>query len=307
MFFFGPTGGGETSVDNTYDLTNPRFRVKIKVERTGEVLMPHYMSSREEKIEATRRMNLFSNLFMSVVLEDKDACAYVLRVLTGIPTLNVLDVKTQYRANHVIARDVIFDVLAQDETGKLYNIEIQRKDTLDHPRRVALYIAELITEFMEKGSPVDDTPEVYVFYLSETDILRTGKTISWVEKQLAGKEYDDGVHIAFANAEIDDGSDVAGMMQFFKRADPEDQSQGALSRRVYMMKREKEGEVLMCKISDSFVQEGERLGVLKSIINLSSTMKISDEEAMNLLRVEEKDRPLYAAYVKEMRQEMAMA
>lgn len=160
---------------------------------------------------------------------------------------------------------------------------------------------------MEKGSPVDDTPEVYVFYLSETDILRTGKTISWVEKQLAGKEYDDGVHIAFANAEIDDGSDVAGMMQFFKRADPEDQSQGALSRRVYMMKREKEGEVLMCKISDSFVQEGERLGVLKSIINLSSTMKISDEEAMNLLRVEEKDRPLYAAYVKEMRQEMAMA
>lgn len=63
----------------------------------------------------------------------------------------------------------------------------------------------------------------------------------------------------------------------------------------------------MCKIADSFVQEGERLGVLKSIINLSSTMKISDEEAMNLLRVEEKDRPLYAAYVKEMRQEMAMA
>ncbi len=98
---------------------------------------------------------------------------------------------------------------------------------------------------MEKGSPVDDTPEVYVFYISETDILKTGNTIARVEKHLAGKEYDDGVHIAFANAEIDDGSSVAGLMQFFKKADPEDQSQGALSRRVYMIKREKEGEVLI--------------------------------------------------------------
>ena len=63
----------------------------------------------------------------------------------------------------------------------------------------------------------------------------------------------------------------------------------------------------MCKISDSFVQEGERLGILKSIINITAKMKMSDEEAMELLGVEEKDRPLYAAYVKEMRQEMAMA
>ena len=269
--------------------------------------MPHYISTREEKIAATRHMNLFSNLFMSVALEDKAACAHVLRVLTGIASLRVLEVQTQYRANHLTARDVIFDVLAQDEDGKLYNIEIQRKDTLDHPRRIALYIAELITEFMEKGSAVDDTPEVYVFYLSETDIQKTGKTIAWVEKTLAGKEYDDGVHIAFANAEIDDGSDVAGLMQYFKTADPDDQSQGVLSERIAFIKRAKEGEEIMCAIEDRFIEEGRVRGKIEAIIKFAGKMKMTDEQVMDLLDVDEKDRPLYAAYVKEMRQEMAMA
>ena len=78
--------------------------------------MPHYLSSREEKIDAARRMTLFSYLFMSVALDDRLACEYVLRILTGIPSLAVLEMRTQYRVNNMIARDVIFDVLAQDET-----------------------------------------------------------------------------------------------------------------------------------------------------------------------------------------------
>ena len=267
--------------------------------------MPYSLRTREEKIAAARSMNLFSNLFMSVALEDRAACEHVLRILTGINTLTVLDQKTQYRVSNVISRDVVFDVLAQDGSGKLYNIEIQRADAIDHPRRVALYAAELITEFMRKGSPVDDTPEIYIFYLSETDLMHTDQCISRVEKTLAGRLYDDGIHIAFANAEVDDASDVAKLMQYFKKADPDDPSQGALSRRVFLMKREKEGEEIMCQISDRIFSEGRsegRLeGKIESIINLASKMSISDDTAMELIGVKEAERPLYASYVKAMR------
>ena len=34
------------------------------------------------------------------------------------------------------------------------------------------------------------------------------------------------------NAQVDDGSEVAALMRYFKTADPEDDSQGALSRRI---------------------------------------------------------------------------
>ena len=295
--------------------------------------MPYTLMSREEKIAAARAMNLFSNLFMSVALEDRAACEHVLRILTGIGTLTVIDQKTQYRVSNVIARDVVFDVLAQDDSGKLYNIEIQRADTINHPRRVALYAAEMISEFMRKGAPVDDTPEVYIFYLSETDLLHTGQCVARVEKTLAGKLYDDGVHIAFANAEVDDESDIAKLMQYFKKADPDDPSQGALSQRVYRMKREKEGEEIMCQISDRIFSEGEKYGMMKgrlegrkegrvegrvegrkegrvegrlegkieSIIDLTEAMHITDEQAMDVFKIDKSERPLYARYVKEMR------
>ena len=273
--------------------------------------MPYSLRSREEKIAAARSMNLFSNLFMSVALEDRAACEHVLRILTGIDTLTVIDQKTQYRVSNVISRDVVFDVLAQDASGKLYNIEIQRADAIDHSRRVALYAAELITEFMRKGSPVDDTPEVYIFYLSETDLLCTNQCIDWVGKKLlkSGLDYEDGIHIAFANAEVDDASDVAKLMQYFKKADPDDPSQGALSRRVFLMKREKEGEAIMCQISDKIFSEGKREGKMEgrlegkieSIIDLTEAMHISDEQAMDVFKIDKSDRPLYANYVKAMR------
>ncbi len=40
------------------------------------------------------------------------------------------------------------------------------------------------------------------------------------------------------NAAVDDGSEIARMMQYFKTADPDDMSQGDLSSRVNFLKRE---------------------------------------------------------------------
>ena len=37
------------------------------------------------------------------------------------------------------------------------------------------------------------------------------------------------------NSEIDDGSEVAKLMDYFKTADPEDMSQGDLSARIHLM------------------------------------------------------------------------
>ena len=229
----------------------------------------------------------------------------MLRILMGINTLTVIEIRTQYRVNNLTARDVIFDVLAQDEEGKLYNIELQYADTVNHPRRVALYCAELIVEYMKKGTDADDAPEVYIFYISQTDIMKTEQTISFVEKKLAGSIYDDGVHIACANAEVDDGSDVASLMQYFKSADPNDEGHGALSRRIRMLKPQKEGEDIMCKVSDKIFAEGKVVGRLEDIINITAKTKMTDEEAMDLIGVIMKGRPLYAAYVKEMRAERA--
>lgn len=256
--------------------------------------------TREAQLAAAREMNLFSNVFMSVAMEDKASCTYVLRILTGIKDLTVIDVRTQPRISKLISRDVILDVLAQDSVGRMYNIEIQRADSIDHARRVRLYRAEIDSELLRKGTKVDALPELYIVYLSETDIF--GKGLAWDEViqvfKRSGESYDDGCHLIYANAEIDEKDSVSALMRYFMSADPDDESHGALSRRVHFLKREKEGEDIMCKISESFIQEGKREGFLEAILNLMSTTKWDVEKAMDALRIEPDERQTYAAFVK---------
>lgn len=84
--------------------------------------------------------------------------------------------------------------------------------------------------------------ERILFYISEKDIWKQGKTVNPVIKRLGekGPVYDDGVHVIYVNAEVNDGSRIAKLMEYFKTADPEDDSEGELSKRVHYLKREKE-------------------------------------------------------------------
>ena len=62
------------------------------------------------------------------------------------------------------------------------------------------------------------------------------------------------------NAEVDDHSEVAQLMKYFKTADPHDNSQGELSKRVHFLKCEEEGRKVMCKVTDELVEYGMELG-----------------------------------------------
>ena len=75
----------------------------------------------------------------------------------------------------------------------------------------------------------------------------------------------DGLHVLYVNAAIDDGTEIADLMKYFKKADPADMSQGDLSRRIHFLKCEEGGYKVMCQITEKFVQEGIEIGIEKGI------------------------------------------
>ena len=135
-----------------------------------------HIEEREKLVIEARKFNLMSHVFMRVALRDKKACQYVLRILTGIPDLVVKAVRTEYRVSKITSHDVVLDVLAEDGNGKIYNIEIQRTDTVDHARRVRLHGAMIDSEYLEKGKPYADLPDLFIIYISETDLWKAGFT-----------------------------------------------------------------------------------------------------------------------------------
>lgn len=218
------------------------------------------MEAIRKSADNIRNSNLLSDTFISIALEDVEACQHVLRTILGISDLNVVAVKGQYRLLNLTAKDSILDVFAQDSQGRLLNVEIQRRDTVDHARRTRFYSSMIDKSSLDKGLEYDQLPDEYVIYISETDLWHAGKVMYKVEKTLGTGEtaipYDDGSHIIYVNAEVDDGSAIAKMMRYFKTADPDDMSQGGLSKRVRYLKREKGGYELMCAEAEKLYKLG---------------------------------------------------
>ena len=227
-----------------------------------------FIRIKDQLVEKARGFNLLSNVFMSVALDDLPACQHVIRVITGIQDLVVKEVRSQYRISKVTAHDAILDILAEDSHRRLVNLEIQRKDTIDHARRTRFYAAMIDSECLEKGKDYHEMPDVHMIYISETDLWAAGKTLYKVEKKFEGTQipYDDGVYVTYVNAEIDDGSDVAKLMDYFKTADPEDMSQGELSARIHFLKCEEGGYPEMCEVSEKIYKEGIIEGKKEGII-----------------------------------------
>ena len=225
------------------------------------------IADREHRVAEARKFNLLSNVFMSVALNDRAACQHVLRILTGIQDLVVKEIRVQYRISKIQSHDAILDVLAEDGLGKLYNLEIQRSDTIDHARRTRFYGAMIDSEYLQKGKTYAELPDVYLIYISETDLWEANHTVYPVRKHFENTAvpYEDGQRILYVNAAVNDGSPTAKLMQYFKTTDPQDMSQGDLSLRIHYLKCEEGGYAEMCEVSEKIFREGVEEGIARGI------------------------------------------
>ena len=231
------------------------------------------IAHQEFLLQGVEKLTLFHDTFMKVVLNDLEVCQYVIRILMDDPTIEIVDVRNQYRLARLTSKDSILDILAEDSRGRFYNLEIQRDTTPDHPRRTRLYGAMVDGEYLQKGEDYDAMPEVYVIYISRTDLWKMGRMETPVKKYLEGQredeQYDDGQHVIYVNAAVNDGSKKAALLHYFKTADPDDMSQGPLSRRVRYLKREEGGLNEMCEYSQRIYnggkEEGRREGISEGL------------------------------------------
>ena len=229
-----------------------------------------FLTERERRLKDLEQLTLLSDVFMSVALSDLKACQHVIRILMDDPGIELETVRTQYVISKVISHGARLDVLAEDKKGVIYHLEIEGTDVVDHARRNRFYGSVTDGEFLRKGRDYSELPERYIFYISRTDIWKRGYTIYEEEKRLRQtcEQHNDGSHLMYVNAEIDDGSRIAKLMKYFKTADPFDDSEGELSKRVRFLKTEEGGIEIMCEIMERIreegKQEGRKFGMLES-------------------------------------------
>lgn len=244
-----------------------------------------------EKLECLKaeipNMNMFRDLFAQAVLMDNAACEHILHILTGNKTLVVKKNNIQHLISKLTSHSIIMDVLVEDADHKLYEIEIQKADgNIAHEKRMLYYASTIINDYFFKGDQTyASVPELHIFYISETDIWKKGKTFYKVLKHLGDLDtpYDDGLHMYYLNAAVDDGSVIANLMKYFKTADANDNSQGSLSKRINTIKTQKEGSTFMDELLKEALNIGKAEGLAEGLTKGKNQEKIAT--AKRLLRM----------------------
>lgn len=96
--------------------------------------------------------------------------------------------------------------------------------------------------------------------------------------------YDNGLHTLYVNAEVDDGSNIAKLMQYLKTAKAGDTSQGALSEHVNYLKSPEGGRATMGEFERYYKEQGEQAERLKNVKAIMDSLKVSALEAMKILK-----------------------
>ena len=266
------------------------------------------LAAKEKLLQQIQTMNLFDDVFTAVIFKDEGACRHLVRELMQNPTLRLIAVRTQDDIPQLISKSPGLDIVAEDAEGTLYEIEVQRLEEPAPARRVRYYTSVMDSELLRKGVDYDKLPEVYLFYISKEDIWKRGLMKYEVRQSLlCGDEsipYDNGLHTIYVNAEIDDGTSLAKLMQYLKTAKAGDTSQGALSDYVNYLKSPKGGREVMGEFEKYFREEGRKAGVeeglkkgieegraegeakerLSNVKAIMDSLKVSALEAMNILK-----------------------
>ena len=252
------------------------------------------MSKKEQKIEKLRfdkkdlerlaRLRLLDDDFMTKVFEDKECAEILLQIILDRKDLKVLRVQVQYTVKNLQGRSVRLDILAIDETGKIYDIEIQRDDKGAGTKRARYNSSMLDANITEPGEEFEKLPETYVIFITENDVLGGDLPIYHIDRTIQeSKElFQDESHIIYVNSQITDETELGKLMQDFRCTNAKDMNNPVLAKRVSYFKENQEGVAVMCKEMELMREEVREETTKK--VREETTKKVREETEKKVIR-----------------------
>lgn len=212
---------------------------------------------RLEDLRCIQSLRLLDDDFMNKVFEDKACAEFLLQIILERTDLTVQKVHSQHNLKNLQGRSVRLDILATDEAGRVYNIEVQRSDKGAGAKR-ARYNSSLIdANITEPGDNYENLNETYVIFITEHDVLKAGQPIYHIDRMIQETNalFGDGSHILYVNAQIKDNTALGQLMHDFACTKAEEMHYPILAKRVRYFKEEQEGVATMSRIFEEIKRE----------------------------------------------------
>lgn len=212
------------------------------------------MSEARKEVQKLRPID---DIFFEKIIEDKNVCEEILRIILEDDELEVLSVTPQSSLKNLWGRSVRLDAFCKLGTGKFCNIEVQKSDNDDHVRRVRYNASCITANNTDVGERFINVPDVTMVYISTFDMFDKGRTIYHCRTVIeeTNEAVDNGLTEIYVNTAINDGSTIAELMECFLQEQVDNKKFPLLSQRVWYFKNDEGGINAMCKIVEDYANE----------------------------------------------------
>lgn len=204
-----------------------------------------------EDLERLRGFRPIDDTFMRGLFKDNIPLAeLVLRIIVGKPDLTLVKCETQADLKRVTgARSVCLDAYATDNTGKKYDIEIQRADNGADPHRARYHSSALDVENLDEKQEYRELPDSYVIFITENDYYKAGEPVYVIQNMnlTLGQPFGDGAHILYVNGQYRGDSDIGRLMHDFNCTKAKDMNFELMAERTRYLKENPKGVGAMCR------------------------------------------------------------
>ena len=238
--------------------------------------------------EDAMRMNPIDDAFFVKMAEDLEFCEELLQVILEDKAIKVLENNHQYMIKNLQGKSCVLDLLCRLGSGKLVHVEVQKENDDDHQRRVRYNASVLTANITDPGDKYKLVPDIISIFISKFDVFKKGFTTYHVERVIrqTSDVVDNGTKEIYVNCQIDDGTDIAAMMQVLSQdAAYNDGKFPKTSARKRLFKTTNEGVNTMCEIIERNRREAAEEATAKAtaetktniVVNLLK-MKLSYED-----------------------------
>ena len=164
----------------------------------------------EEKKKAFQELTIKDNFIFTAVMSDKENCRKLLSMVLGFQ-VTVVSVDYEYSIMYnPDYKGIRLDVLAVDDSGSQYNVEIQTVNRKIE-KRSRYYHSQLDMKLLGRGKEYRILPDAYVIFICDYDPVGRKKykyTFDHICREVPGYTLEDGSHTIFLSTRGENDSEV---------------------------------------------------------------------------------------------------
>ena len=237
-----------------------------------------------------RALRLIDDDFMTAVFGSNTALTeFLLKIILSRDDIRVKSCMTQKDIHNLFGRSVRLDIVAEDVSGRLFNVEIQRADKGASAKRVRYNLSLLDSKTLKKGDTFAALPETYIIFITENDIFAKGKGVYTINRFVDCADdtpylpFDDGCTILYVNGEYRKDDAIGNLMHDFFATDANDMYYSEIAKNVRFHKQDEKGVHTMCRIFEEYGDE--RAAIAQAERNVDVAHDLLEDGSLSLDRI----------------------